>query len=150
VTASEFYLIALRLAHAVAALIWLGGGVYYLIALRPAIRASDEPPGAFVAAVHENFREWAQIATWAMLGTGAVLMFERLANQNDGLIYVAVLAAKIFAAVVAFWMAGLRPPRRRRTQRPPARRARPEMIVALGMFAFVAGVALSSLFGGDA
>lgn len=144
-TATEWYLVGLRLTHVLAAVVWLGGGVYYLIALRPALRETDEPPAAFVAATQRHFGDWARLCTLAMLATGAVLAFERLSGTNGGLTYVLLLAAKIAAAVVAFWLAGMRP-RRRGTQPRRASRSKPETIVALGFFAFALGVVISTVW----
>lgn len=142
---SEAFLLLLRLAHAFAAAVWLGGGVYYLVAIRPALRESAEPPRAFVASAQSLYGEWARATTVVMLATGVVLMFDRLSNAGGGLTYAVALAGKIGAALVAFWLAGLRPRRRRGAARD--QRARPELILALGAVAFGLGVVLASVYG---
>jgi uncharacterized membrane protein len=147
-SASEWILLALRLVHSLAAMVWLGGGVYLLLVMRPAIREQDEPPRAFLAATSEHFREWAQVATIAMVASGVVLMLDRLSNGSGGWLYVTLLVTKIVAALAAFWLAGVRPVRRRaRTSGTDARRATPELLVMLGLLAFVLGVGLSSVYG---
>jgi uncharacterized membrane protein len=145
VSATEWYLVGLRVAHALAAMAWLGGGVYYLLALRPAGRSIGASAADVTGAAQRAFGEWAQIATVVMLGTGAVLMFERLSDGDGGITYAALLAGKVVAALAAFWFAGVRPVRRSR-RRAPSRRVAPELIVALGTIAFVLGVILSSVF----
>lgn len=145
-SATEWYLVGLRLAHALAAVVWLGGGVYYLIALRPAMRESTESPARFVTHAQRHFGEWARVCTLAMLATGVVLMFERLSGTDGGAAYVALLIAKVAAALAAFWMAGFRP--RRRTPSEERRlRSKPEYVAALGLFAFAAGLVLSTAWG---
>jgi uncharacterized membrane protein len=144
-TATEWYLVALRLAHVLASVVWLGGGVYYLIAMRPAMRAMDDPPTGFIAAAQGQFGEWARVCTFVMLATGAVLVFERLSNQTGGVLYVLLLAAKVVVALAAFWFAGLRPRRRARDQR--QRRSTPELIAACGFVAFILGIVLSTVWG---
>lgn len=144
-SATEAFLLLLRLAHAFAAAVWLGGGVYYLVGLRPAMRESAEPPRAFVAAAQSLYGEWARVTTIVMLATGIILTFDRLANAGGGLQYAVALAVKIVVALAAFWLAGLRPGRRRRSR--PARRSRPEVILALGAVAFGVGVVLASIYG---
>jgi uncharacterized membrane protein len=144
VTAGDWFRLGLRLAHALAAMLWLGGGVYFLVAVRPASQETDDPPRAFVAAAQGYFSEWAQMAAMAMIVTGGVLVFDRLANGDAELTYVALMAVKISAAIAAFWLAGTRPARRATRAR---RRAAPEIIVALGLLAFTIGVALSSVYG---
>src|SRR3954464_11822392 len=93
-------------------MMWLGGGGYFLLALRPAIRATDDTARAVGAAAQRAFGEWAQVATIVMLATGAVLSFERLSTGRGGLTYAILLALKIVSALAAFWLAGLRPKRR--------------------------------------
>ena len=144
-SASNWFLVGLRVAHALAAMVWLGGGVYYLLALRPAGRSLGEPARDVTGAAQRAFGEWAQTATAVMVGTGVVLAFDRLSSVEGGVSYAALLAAKIVAALVAFWLAGIRPLRRTR-RRGVARRAAPELVMALGAFAFVLGVVLSSVY----
>ena len=143
---SEWRLLLLRVVHALAAMVWLGGGVYLLLIVRPAVREQGDPPSAFLAATNARFREWAQVATIVMVASGVVLMVDRLSNANGGLLYAVLLAVKVVAAIAAFWLAGVRPAHRALRQR-QTRRAAPELIVLLGLLAFVLGVGLASVYG---
>lgn len=130
-------LITLRVAHALAALVWLGGGVYYVLAIVPARRNGFDSDDAFVARAQQLFGEWAQPATIILVATGVVLMFDRLSSGTGGLTYAVLLAIKVAAAVGAFVLvAG-----RRRV-----RRSRVELIVTLGLAAYALGVLLSSVW----
>jgi uncharacterized membrane protein len=146
VSAGDWFLLGLRLAHGLAAMLWLGGGVYFLLALRPALRAGEDGARALVTAAQRAFGEWAQAATVVMLASGAVLSFDRLSSGRGGLTYALVLAVKVASAIVAFWLVGIRP-RRRATGQARAARSRPELVAALGLLAFVLGVALSTVYG---
>ena len=141
--AGDWFRVSLRVAHALAAMLWLGGGVYFLLAVRPASRDAEPPPRAFISAAQGYFGEWAQMATMVMVVTGGILVFDRLANGDAGLTYVALMAVKIVAALAAFWLAGIRPARRKAHD---GRWRAPESIVALGVVAFAIGVALSSAY----
>lgn len=136
-------LVALRLAHSVAAVVWLGGGVYFVLALGPAARDADSAGQAVVAAAQRAFGEWAQIATIVLLGTGTVLVFERLSTGQGGWIYVALLALKILAALWAFLLVRGRIRARGRRNG----RSRSELILTLGFIAFSIGIVLASLYG---
>jgi uncharacterized membrane protein len=136
-------LVALRVAHSVAAVVWLGGGVYFVLALRPALQEADSAGQAVVSAAQRAYGEWSKIATIVLLGTGVVLTFERLSDGTGGLTYVALLAAKVVAGVWAFVLVRARiRPRRRRNQRSSS-----ELILTLGFVAFTLGVILATLYG---
>lgn len=136
-------LVALRVAHSLAAVVWLGGGVYFVLALRPALQEADCAGQAVVVAAQRAFGEWAQTATIVLLGSGMVLTFERLSDGTGRLTYVALLGAKIIAGLWAFVLVRARVrPRRRRNQR-----SSPELILTLGFIAFSLGVILATLYG---
>ena len=142
-TPSDWMLVVLRIAHSLAAVVWLGGGVYFLVALRPAVREADTAGRAIAAAAQQAFGEWGQIATIVLLGSGTVLIFERLSSNQGGWIYVALLVVKIVAALWAFLLVRARVrPRRRRNWSSSS-----ELILTLGFVAFTVGVLLASLWG---
>ncbi len=129
---SQIALISLRVFHAVAALVWLGGGFYYYVAVRPAGRSE------FATAAQIRFHVWARPATLVMIVSGVVLLFQGLSSNTAGITYVALLAAKIIAALVAFWL--VRPRKR------ASGTSRSEMVITLGMSAFVLGVIISAIW----
>lgn len=133
----DLLLLALRLFHALAAMIWLGGGIYYLVAVVPAARDGGEHAGEFVGRAQGFYGEWAQPATLVMLATGMVLVFDRLSEGQGGLLYAGLLGFKVVAAIAAF---GLVMNRRR------GKRTRSDIVVALGLVAFALGVILSSVW----
>ena len=137
----------LRVAHALAAVAWLGGGVYYVLALRPQLRGADEQARAVARQAQREFGEWASVATLVLVATGVALMFDRLTDGRGTLAYVLLLTVKVAAALAAFWLAGSLG--RRRTVRRAARPLgidRSWLILALGTVAFVIGVALASIY----
>lgn len=148
---AEIGQIILRLAHGLAAAIWVGGGAYYLLAVRPKVRSSEDPNARELgAAVQREFGEWASVATLVMIATGVVLMFERLSGGQGTTTYVVLLAIKIVAAVVAFWMTGVLRPR---GSRPSRRRSglldQAWLVLALSIAAFLLGALLTTLYPAD-
>ncbi|MEZ4523093.1 MAG: hypothetical protein R3A46_15860 [Thermomicrobiales bacterium] len=129
---NQIVLISLRVFHAVAAVVWLGGGLYYFVALRP---LGDRETAR---QAQQRFREWAQPATLIMLASGTILLFDGLSSSRAGVTYAAILALKIGAALAAFWLVSFR---RRRPGAP-----RPSLALSLGMAAFVLGVVISSIW----
>lgn len=142
-TPSDWMLVMLRVAHSLAAVVWLGGGVYFFLALRPAAREADSAGQAVIAAAQRAFGEWSQIATIVLLGSGTILVFERLSSNEGGWTYVVLLVLKILAALWAFVLVRARVrPRRQRNWRSSS-----ELILTLGFVAFTVGVLLASLWG---
>lgn len=133
----ELLLLALRLFHALAAMIWLGGGIYYLVAVIPATRSSGTESREFAGRAQHFYGEWAQAATLVMLATGVILAFDALSEGQGGLTYAGLLGSKVVAAVAAF---GLVLNRRR------GKPTRTELVVGLGIVAFALGVIISSVW----
>ena len=140
----------LRVAHAIAAAVWLGGAVYYLLALRPQLRSSDDEVRAFARNVQREFGEWASVSTLIMIATGVILMFDRLTDGRGTLAYVLILAVKVAAALVAFWLARSFRRRKRPAGKVAVGRARlidrSWLMLSLGAIAFILGITLSSLY----
>ncbi len=142
--------IVLRVVHAVAAVIWLGGGLYYMLAVRPLRRGSEPQVLDVVQRAQEGFRQWSVAATALLVGSGVALMFDRLADGRGTISYVALLALKVGAGGLALWLAWSVRPRR-------AGRARASRwvfgsgwaILTLGTIAYVLGVLLSVLYPPD-
>lgn len=143
----------LRLTHALAAAAWLGGGVYYVLALRPQMRQADEEARALARAAQREFGRWSSMAAFLMVGSGVVMMWDGLADGRGTIAYVVLLAVKVAAAAVAFWLAGsfvrswrTVPLPGRKVPRQPSRFDRAWLILMLGSVAFLLGVILSSVY----
>jgi putative copper export protein len=140
--------IVLRLAHGLAAAVWVGGGAYYVLAVRPQVRIEvDESTQEFARAVQREFGEWASVATLVMIASGVVLMFERLSGGQGTALYVVLLVIKIVAAVIAFWITGALGFRRRtRGQRRTGRFDTAWTALALSIVAFLLGALLTTIY----
>lgn len=137
----------LRLAHAVAAALWLGGGAYYVLALRPALRSDDPAAREVGRAAQAEFGEWASAATIILIATGVVMTFDRLTNGRGTTVYVVLLGIKIVAALAAFWLTGtfVRNSRSRR-RKSKTWINRSWLVLTLGTVAFLIGIALSVVY----
>lgn len=138
--ASAVMILGLRIVHALAAVVWLGGGIYYLVALRPGVR-TDEAARTVAISAQQRFGEWSNAAALAMVATGVILAFDRLA-EGFGWTYYLTLGVKVGAALAAFLMTTLL---RRRPARRPAW-ARVQYVIVLGVTAYVLGIVLSSVW----
>ena len=99
----DWILVIIRWGHALAAVAWVGGGVFYLMVLRPAIRRSRGMPEETGAAIREEFRSLVTTAIAVLLLTGAVLSAARLTSDAATIPYAIVLGVKIALALYMFY-----------------------------------------------
>lgn len=101
----DWILVVIRWGHALAAVSWVGGGVFYLLVLRPAIRRSKGLPPETGAAIRDEFRSLITTAIAVLLLTGAILSVARLTGDAATVPYAAVLGLKITLALYMFYVA---------------------------------------------
>ena len=102
---TEVLLLAIRWLHAVAAVAWVGGGIFYFLVLRPAIKSSSAQDETSYAEVGQRFRHLVGTAMAVLIITGAVLTISRLTSEHGGLPYIVVLAIKVSMALYMFYLA---------------------------------------------
>ena len=107
---SAVALVIAQWVHTLAAAFWVGGGLVYVLVIRPLTRQA----GSGGQTLADEFRGLVDIAVIAMVITGVVLAFERLTSQHTGVGYAAVLGAKLALTLWMFWLAGVI-----RRRRPP-------------------------------
>ena len=95
--------VALRWVHLTAAVVWIGGTFFYLLALRPAVHSADETAGwdSIRQGVERRFHEIVQLCIWTFFISGGILTYDRLTSVNPGLDYIAVLVLKV---LLVLWM----------------------------------------------
>jgi len=109
---SDVFMLVVRWLHLVSAAAWVGGSVFYLIVLRPALRRSPEGSRLINAATATEFRALVETCIYVLIATGVILSLHRLTPGVVGTPYVIVLGAKIALSV---WMFALAWTRRKRT-----------------------------------
>ena len=109
---SEAFLLIVRWLHLVSAAAWVGGSIFYLIVLRPALRRRPEASRLASTAAATEFRALVDTCVYVLIATGVILTLHRLTPGVVGVPYVVVLGAKI---ALSIWMFVLAWSRRRRT-----------------------------------
>ena len=101
----DWILVIIRWGHAVSAVAWVGGGIFYLMVLRPAIRRSQGLPPETGAAIRDEFRGLIATAIAVLLVTGVILSVARLTGEGATVPYAIVLGVKIALALFMFYVA---------------------------------------------
>ena len=99
----DWILLIIRWGHAVAAVAWVGGGIFYLLVLRPALRRTALSAEAN-RSVGIEFRGLVNTAIAVLLLTGVILSVARLTEDSITIAYVAVLVVKIVLALYMFYV----------------------------------------------
>ena len=111
----DVILLIIRWAHALAAVTWIGGSLFMLLAGRPALRSLrnelGDTDGLVGRVLTAEFRPIVVTAIAVLIVTGVILTVDRLTSEAAGVAYAAVLVAKILLAVYAFGIAWLLPRR---------------------------------------
>ena len=102
----DWLLAVISWVHLSAAVLWVGGGLFYLVVLGPSLRhlrPAQQP--AFTRSVAENFRGLVELCIPVLLVTGTILTFQRLTAPQATAAYAAVLGLKIALSVLMFALA---------------------------------------------
>ena len=100
----DWILVVIRWGHALAAVAWVGGGAFYLLILRPAMRRSQGLPPETGTAIRDEFRGLGTTAIAVLLLTGVILSVARLTGGAATVPYAAVLGVKIALALYMFYV----------------------------------------------
>ncbi len=104
-SAGDLFLVVVRWLHLVAGAAWVGGSLFYLLVLRPALRRSPNSSRILSAAAAAEFRAVVDTAILVLLVTGVILTVNRLTPGVAGVPYVATLGVKIALSVLMFSLA---------------------------------------------
>ena len=99
----DWILVTIRWGHALGAVAWVGGGMFYVLVIRPVL-ARSPVPGETARAMGSEFRSLVNTAIAVLLVTGIVLSASRLTQDTVTTAYVVVLAVKIILALYMFYV----------------------------------------------
>ena len=117
-TVLDWILVVIRWVHALAAVAWVGGSIFYFVALRPSLRRAGEDGALVGRLAGAEFRGLVSGAIAVLALTGVILTLSRLTSTAASFPYVAVLSLKIAVALYMFAVAWLLQ-RRGRAGEPP-------------------------------
>ncbi len=107
-TINDGFLLVVRWLHILSAVAWVGGSLFYVLALRPTIARHGSPGVDFLRGLGENFGSVVELCILTLLVTGAVLAITRLTATYTGALYGIILALHVSLALWVFWLAWLR------------------------------------------
>lgn len=153
-TVGTVLIVLMRWAHALAAILWLGGGAYATLVLGPQLRALDDRATAtkLRAGTAREFSRLVNGAIVVFIVSGVLLTFDRLSRQGATVAYGIVLAVKIGLALWMFAIAQ-RLNRRGAVAKPTGRLAAlrwqlgsPRLLLWLGAIVVLLAAVLKALY----
>ena len=99
----DWILTLIRWFHALAAVAWVGGSIFYALVLWPARRRSGTSGSYENDAIAKEFRSLVNTAIGVLLLTGVILSASRLTDNAASVPYMAVLAFKVVLALYMFY-----------------------------------------------
>ena len=93
-----------RWAHVLATVVWIGGNIFYLTTLRPAMRQSRSASPDLPRHLGERFKQAVDLSMWTLIITGVLLLYDRL-TQEIGLAYAIILGVKLILSAAMFLIA---------------------------------------------
>ena len=97
----DFFILTVTWLHLVSAVTWVGGSLFYLLVLTPAVRKSLDS-GSLLSATAGEFRIVVNTSIVILVASGVVLAFNRLADGVTDAPYAITLAVKVVLSVVMF------------------------------------------------
>lgn len=104
---SDLFKVLIQWLHAVAAVAWVGGSIFYWWVLRPAFSAAEVSPALsrWRGVIAAGFKDLVDTAILVLIVTGGVMAFDRLSEGKVTTAYVVLLGIKIALAGGMFVLA---------------------------------------------
>jgi len=99
----DWILTLIRWLHALAAVAWVGGSIFYVLVLWPVRKRSGTRVSYENDAIAKEFRSLVNTAIGVLLLTGVILSASRLTDNAASVPYMAVLAIKVGLALYMFY-----------------------------------------------
>ncbi len=100
-TIIDWFLMLVRWIHAVSAVAWIGGSIFFAFVLRPVSVANPGVMRPVMGSIGNVYRELVDASIIAIVVSGVIMMFSRLTGDDASVAWFIVLGVKL---VIAFWM----------------------------------------------
>ena len=104
IAAVDWLMWLVRWAHAVSAVAWVGGSIFFAVVLRPVLAANPELGRQLMGPVGSIYKELVDAAVLALIVSGLVLMFDRLTGNQVTPTWFIILGIKLGLALWMFYL----------------------------------------------
>ena len=104
IAAVDWLMWLVRWAHAVSAVAWVGGSIFFAVVLRPVLAANPDLGRQLMGPIGSIYKELVDAAVLALIVSGLVLMFDRLTGNEVTPTWFIVLGVKLALALWMFYL----------------------------------------------
>ncbi len=146
-TLNDGFLLLIRWFHALAAVIWVGGSLFYVLVLRSQQRRAGGQGPVMGPEALNQFRGLVDTCIAVLLVTGTILLFDRMTDASTTSAYVVTVSIKIGLALWMFAIARRRWQRRRPTQIQPTSPSVPQRGLLTRAMGLMSGINMTVILG---
>jgi uncharacterized membrane protein len=145
---SDIFQVVLLWAHALAAVAWVGGSMFYAAVLGPAVEEVGRTPerAALLAVAGREFREVVRLSILVFVVTGLILAYSRTSQPRVSTAYIVVLVVKVVLSLAMFWLALRRGGPSTSGAKRPLWLTPPYLILELGVVVYFLSLVLRVLY----
>ena len=104
IAAVDWLMWLVRWTHAVSAVAWVGGSIFFAVVLRPVVAANPGLGRQLMGPIASVYKELVDAAVLALVVSGIVLMFDRLTGSEVSPTWFIVLGVKLALALWMFYL----------------------------------------------
>ena len=146
-TLNDGFLLLIRWFHALAAVVWVGGSLFFVLVLRPQQRRAAGQGQMMGPEALNQFRGLVDTCIAVLLVTGTILLFDRITDVSTTTAYIVTVSIKIGLAMWMFAIARRRWQRRRTTQIQPTSPNVPHRGLLTRAMGLMSGINLTVILG---
>ena len=144
---SEVFLLLIRWFHALAAVTWVGGSLFYVLVIRPQQRKAGADGTMMGSEALNQFKGLVDTCIAILLITGTVMLFDRITSPSTPSAYLITASIKIALALWMFAIARRRWQRRTPTQAQSTSSPGPQRDRLTRFMALISGINLTVILG---
>ena len=99
---ADLLFLIVRWIHISTAVIWIGGCIFYLIAVRPTKHTNNHNLNELIPSINKNLTHISDVSILSLTSTGIIIMLNALLQQNLTTFYISILAVKLSLSVLIF------------------------------------------------
>ena len=100
----DVLLLSIRWIHLVSATIWIGGSLFYLFIMVPALKTQNhqdsQKQGSLTTVINVNFKRMVDICLWTLVISGSIILVDRATGTHLSTLYLIAISVKLLLVTI--------------------------------------------------